>query len=211
MTTGLWYDTLLGTSPIIVVEDRHRAVPGPQPVPITVSPHQRAVLERLLRQPSCPQACVRRITIVLAAAGGERNDPLAARLGCTPNTIRRWRARWACAQSDLAVVDDDEANLHALIAEVLADAPRPGAPVTFTAEQIVQIINLACTSPAAAGRPVDVWTPRELAAEAEKRQLVPSISPRSVGRFLKAGRSQTTSEPLLAQRQNAGGGSGDLR
>ena len=67
------------------------------------------------------------------------------------------------------------------------------SPVTFTAEQIVQIINLACTHPAAAGRPVDAWTPRELAAEAEKRQLVPSISPRTVGRFLKASRSQTTS------------------
>ncbi len=181
-------------------EDRQLAMPGPQPVPITVSPRQRAVLERLLRQPSCPQACVRRITIILAAAAGERNDPLAARLGCTPNTIRRWRARWALAQADLAVVDDDEAGLRALIAEVLADAPRPGAPVTFTAEQIVQIINLACTPPADSGRPVDAWTPRELAAEAEKRQLVTSISPRSVGRFLKTGRSQTASQPLLAQR-----------
>ena len=200
MTTGLWYDTLLGNPPTSLAEDRRLAMPGPQPVPITVSPRQRAVLERLLRQPSCPQACVRRITIILAAAAGERNDPLAARLGCTPNTIRRWRTRWAVAQPDLAVVDDDEVSLRARIAEVLADAPRPGAPATFTAEQIVQIINLACTPPAESGRPVDAWTPRELAAEAEKRQIVASISPRSVGRFLKTGRSQTASQPLLAQR-----------
>ncbi len=173
-------------------------MPGPQPVPITVSPRQRAILERLLRQPSCPQACARRITIILAAAAGERNDPLAARLGCTPNTIRRWRARWAVAQPDLAVVDDDEASLRARIAEVLADAPRPGAPAPCTAEPSVQIITLARTLPAESGRPVDAWTPRELAAEAEKRQIGASISPRSVGRFLKAGRSPAASQPLLA-------------
>ncbi len=156
---------------------------GPPPVAITVSPRQRAVLERLLRQHSCPQALARRITIILAAAAGERNDPLAA-------------------LPDLDPVDDDEALLPARIAEVLADAPRPGVPPTFTAEHIVQIINLACTPPAAAGRPVDAWTPRELADEAVKRQIVRSISPRSVGRFLKSGRSPAAPQPLLAQRQN---------
>jgi putative transposase len=76
---------------------------------------------------------------------------------------------------------------------VLADAPRPGAPDTFTAEQIVQIINLACTPPADSERPVDAWTPRELAEEAIKRQIVPTISPRSVGRFLKASQPSTAS------------------
>ncbi len=175
---------------------------GPAPIAISVSPHQRAVLERLLRQHSCPQALARRVAIIVGAAAGERNEPLAARLGCTPNTIRRWRARWAAAQAALATVDDDAALLGALVAEVLADAPRPGVPPTFSAEQIVQIINLACTPPADAERPVDAWTPRELADEAVKRQIVPSISARSVGRFLKTGRSQAAPQPLLAQRQD---------
>jgi putative transposase len=166
---------------------------GPLPIAITVSPRQRAVLERLLRQHSCPQALARRITIILAAAAGERNAPLAARLGCAHTTIRRWRRRWVAAQPNLATVDDDEALLRTLIAEVLADAPRPGVPATFTAEQIVQIINLACTPPTDSGRPVDAWTPRELADEAVKRQIVTSISPRSVGRFLKTGRSSAAS------------------
>jgi putative transposase len=89
--------------------------------------------------------------------------------------------------------------LRKLIAETLADAPRPGAPPTFTAEQIVQIIALACTPPADAGRPIDAWTPRELADEAEHRHIVTSISARSVGRFLKTGRSQAASESLLVE------------
>ncbi len=175
---------------------------GPLPLPITVSPPQQAVLEALLRQHSTPQIIALRVRIVLAAATGMRNVPLAQDLGCTPKTVIKWRARWAAAQRQLAAVEHDAADLKRLIARVLADAPRPGAPDTFTAEQIVLIINLACTPPADAGRPIDAWTPRELADEAVKRQIVASISPTSVGRFLKAGRPSAASQPVLAQRQD---------
>ncbi len=175
---------------------------GPLPLPITVSPPQQAVLEGLLRQHSTPQTLALRVRIVLAAATGRRNVPLAHDLGCTPKTVIKWRARWAAAEARLAAVEGDAADLKRMIARVLADAPRPGAPDTFTAEQIVQLINLACTPPADAGRPVDAWTPRELADEAVKRQIVPAISPTSVGRFLKTGRSPAPSQPLLAHCQN---------
>ena len=166
---------------------------GPLPLAVTVTPPQQAVLEGLLRQHSCPQMLALRARIVLAAATGQRNVPLAHDLGCTPKTVTKWRARWAAAEAQLAALAGDAAELKRLIACVLADAPRPGAPDTFTAEQIVQIINLACTPPADAGRPVAAWTPRELADEAVKRQIVPTISPTSVRRFLKAGRSAAAS------------------
>jgi len=65
----------------------------------------------------------------------------------------------------------------------------------------VAIVALACTPPSEAGRPVEDWTPRELAEEAVKRQVVSAISPRSVGRFLKAGPAQAPSEPLLVEHQ----------
>ncbi len=179
-------------------------MPGPQPLPLTISPSQRAILDRWLRQHSAPQALVRRSQIVLAAAAGVANEQIAQQFDCSPKTVRRWRARWAAAEPDLAAVDADESALRTLIAEVLADAPRPGAPPTFSAEQVVQIIALACTPPADSGRPVDAWTPRELADEAEKRQIVPAISARSVGRFLKTSRSQAASQPLLAEHHRAG-------
>jgi putative transposase len=175
---------------------------GPLPLAITVTPAQQRVLEGLLRQHSTPQSLALRARIVLAAATGQRNVPLALDLDCTPKTVIKWRARWAAAEAELAPVEDDAAELKRMIAHVLADAPRPGTPDTFTAEQIVQIINLACTPPTDAGRPVDAWTPQELADEAVKRQIVASISPTSVGRFLKAGRSSAPSQPLLAQRQD---------
>jgi transposase len=162
-------------------------------------------LERLLRQQTAPQALVRRIKIVLAAASGQRNEVIAAQLGCSPTTVRLWRARWAAAEAPLATAELDEPALRTTIAAVLADAPRSGTPDTFTAEQIVQIINLACTPPPEADRPVDTWTHRELAAEAIKQQIVTSISPSSIGRFLKTGRSQAASQPVLAQREDQGG------
>lgn len=183
---------------------------GPLPQSILVTPPQQAVLDALLRQHSTPQTLALRVRIVLTAATGMRNVPLARYLACAPNTVIKWRSRWAAAEAQLAAVEHDAADLKRLIARVLADAPRPGAPDTFTAEQIVLIMNLACTPPTDSGRPVDAWTPRELADEAVKRQIVASISPTSVGRFLKAGRSQAASQPLLAQRQDQSRGAGGL-
>lgn len=175
--------------------------PGPLPAPITVSPAQQAVLTSLLRRSSCPQALALRVQIVLAAAAGQRNEPLARHLGCTPNTARKWRARWVAAEACLAAADGEHPALERAIAAALADAPRPGAPATFTAEQIIHIMNLACRPPEHFARPVTAWTPRELADEAVKQKLVSAISARTVGRFLKGRRSAAASEPLLAQRQ----------
>lgn len=176
---------------------------GPQPqTPVTVSPAQRAVLEGLQRQSSCPQALALRVRIILGAADGHRNEPLAAALGCSGPTVRLWRARWADAEAPLAVAEADPLTLRQTVSQVLADAPRPGAPPTFTAEQVVHIVNLACTAPREVGRPIDTWTPRELADEAERQGIVRSISPATVGRFLGRSGSAAPSEPLLAQRQD---------
>ena len=181
-------------------------MPGPAPAAVTVSTAQHAVLTALRRRSSCPQALALRAAIILGAATGARNEPLARRLGCTPKTARKWRGRWLAALPRWLALDDEPAALAVAIAAALADAPRPGAPATFTAEQIVQIINLACRSPEQLGRPVTAWTPRELADEAIAQGLVATVSPRTVGRFLRCGRryggrSPATPSPVLAQRE----------
>jgi putative transposase len=78
-----------------------------------------------------------------------------------------------------------ERELAPAIMAVLSDRPRPGTPAKFTAEQVCQIIKVACEEPALSGRPITRWTPRELADEVVKREIVESISPTQVGRFLK--------------------------
>ncbi len=178
--------------------------PGPTPAPLTVSPTQHVVLTALLRRSSCPQALALRVRIVLGAAGDQRTEPLARQVGCTAKTVRKWRSRWAAAAAHLTASDDDRPDLERAIAAALADAPRAGTPATFTAEQIVRIIDLACRSPEQLQRPVAAWTPRELADEAVKQGLVATISARSVERFLNGGRSPAPSQPLLAQRQGEG-------
>ena len=160
---------------------------GPQPQAITLSPPQQALLEALLRQTSCPQALAFRVRSVLGAAAGQRNAAVAQTLACSLPTVRKWRRRWAAAAAQLAAVEAHPADLRALVATVLADTPRSGAPGSFTAEQVIQIVNLACTPPSAVGRPIDAWTPRELADEAVTQHIVARISARSVGRFLKRG------------------------
>jgi putative transposase len=172
---------------------------GPQPQTVTLSPPQQQLLEALLRQHSCPQSLALRLRIVLGAATGQRNDALALALACSLPTVRKWRRRWAEAEAQLAAVEQHPHDLRALVATILADAPRDGAPGVFTAEQIVAIINLACLPPPDCGRPIDAWTPRELAAEAINQGIVSTISARSVGRFLKRSRFAPPSQSLLAE------------
>ncbi len=66
---------------------------GPLAAPIPVTPAQQAVLTPLVRRATGPQALVLRAKLVLAAADGQRNEPLARHLHCTPKTVRKWRAR----------------------------------------------------------------------------------------------------------------------
>ncbi len=66
----------------------------------------------------------------------------------------------------------------------MKDAPRNGAPMTFTAEQVAQIVAMTCEKLDDADGPVSHWTNGQLAAEAVERKIVESISRASVGRFL---------------------------
>jgi transposase len=190
---------------------------GPKPSPVVVSERLRGLLERLARRHTSPQRLVRRARVVLAASGERNNEEIARELGLDRNTVRVWRERWRADAPRLMAAEaagEDDQRLSARLAELLADAPRSGAPDTFTAEQVVRVVALACEPPPAGERPVSHWTARELADEAVKRGIVAAISPRTVGRFLGPGRPQAPSEPLLADRpagrpgrlRRAGGG-----
>ena len=161
---------------------------------------QRRILERIVRRQTSPQQQVRRAKIVLVAADGANNEQTGQRVGVAEDTARTWRARWAAAGEALLAADAEggEEALERVVLGVLADEPRPGAPATFSPEQICRIVALACTPPADAGRPLDHWTPRELADEAVRQGIVATISATSVGRFLGRGPGAAAPQPLLA-------------
>ena len=175
-------------------------MPGPKPTPIALTDRQQAALEHITRCSTHSHALVSRARILLRAACGDNNFAIATALGVHVETPRLWRDRWAAVAADLSSVEVDmnDATLLDFILTLLADEPRPGAPTVFSPEQICLIVAMACEDPAASGHPVTHWTPSELAREAVKRGIAPSISSRSVGRFLKGRRPSATSVPLLA-------------
>jgi hypothetical protein len=136
-----------------------------------------------------PWCCAHGARIILAAADGLNNAQIERALGCDVETASIWRRRWLEArQVPLAEVG---------VAERLADAPRPGAVPRITAEQVGQIIALACEQPDASGRPISQWRHREWAAEIVQRGITERISPRHAGRVLQGCRSQAASDPVL--------------
>lgn len=163
-------------------------MPGPKPPQVPLTEMEREELKALVRAHKTSQQIAFRARIILLLAEGLTAPEVARRLETSRTTVRLWRRHW---------FERGEATLIAR----LQDDPRPGTPQTFTAQQWCQILALACESPALSARPISQWTPRELASEAIKREIVKTISPRHVGRFLKSGRVEAPSEPLLAQRR----------
>ena len=132
------------------------------------------------------------------------NEQIATQLQLNRLTVRTWRNRWAEAAEVFAVaeVEETEKDYRLRILDLLEDNPREGAPPTFSAEQICQIVAVACDPPQTCDRPISHWTAGELADEAEKRGIVKRISPRQTGRFLKSVRFKAASASVLAQPQS---------
>jgi putative transposase len=174
---------------------------GPRARAIQVSSAQQDVLRRIQRQQTADQRLVRRASLILALAAQPCIEAVAQQLGLTRVTVRAWRDRWLEATEVLQRAEREQTppQLRRLVEVILDDAPRPGKPATFSPEQIVRIIAVACEPPEKSERPISHWTARELADEVQKRGIVPKISPRSVGRFLKRGRIAAAPQPVLAQ------------
>src|SRR5215471_17250257 len=165
-------------------------MPGPKPPQIVLSEDQRESLEHLVRAHTSGQALVRRARVVLLAAMGYSNMDIARMIPMDEEAVGLWRRRWA-KWSKVPLMECS-------VADRLTDAPRPGAVPRLTAEQVCQIVALACEQPSGSGRPISQWSHRELADEIVRRGITDHISPRHASRLLKSGRPAATSSALLA-------------
>ena len=155
---------------------------------VVITERQQDLLREMTTSRMCPTGLALRAAIVLGAFAGESNEQIAERLGCERHSVGLWRRRWQQHFDQLIHAEcvGRPGELRRLIEEtVLADAPRAGRRSRFSAEQIAMIITVACEPPAKSGRPISHWTQPELADEVVKRQIVPAISARHLGRFLK--------------------------
>jgi putative transposase len=162
-------------------------MPGPKPPQIALSIDERRALETLVRAQKSPQGLVRRARVVLLADAGYTNLEIARLVPMDEEAVGLWRRRWAGFR---------HVPLEAMsVPERLADAPRPGAVPRLSAEQVCQILALACEHPRDSERPISQWSHRELANEIVRRGITDHISPRHAARLLKSGR------PAAAPRQ----------
>jgi transposase len=84
---------------------------------LVLDPYELIDLRRLERAPSTPQALACRARIVLRClrVHAPTNEEVAAELGCTPETVAKWRRRF-----------------HRRRLAGLADLPRSGRPAAFS-------------------------------------------------------------------------------
>jgi transposase len=149
--------------------------------PLVLTDDERRTLEGWVRRRGTAQGLALRARIVLACAQGGSNLAVAARLGVSRTTVRKWRTRFLRRRLD-----------------GLPDEPRPGVPRTITDAQVEEVVVRTLEeSPAGATH----WSKRELAARV-------GISPTSVHRIwrtfgLQPWRTETfkiSPDPLLIDK-----------
>jgi len=153
---------------------------------VTITERQQVVLTQLSRSRSEASVISQRATIILLAFQKQSNEEIARAVGLDRKQVGLWRRRWQRAWESLTLLECSEPRrLREAVRETLRDAPRPGAPGTFTAEQVARILAVACEPPAQSGRPITHWTQRELRAEVIQRGIVASISESRIRHFLR--------------------------
>ena len=153
---------------------------------VVVTERQWAILDEFRRSRSEPGWVVQRAAVILWGFEKRPNQEIAVEVGLDRMAVGLWRRRWRAAWDELTVWECTEPQrLREAIRETLRDAPRSGCPGTFTAEQVTQILAVACEPPEQSGRPITHWTHNELRDEVIIRGIVANISASQVGRYLK--------------------------
>jgi transposase len=102
---------------------------------------ERTELQRRAHSRTEPARVVERARIVWAVHQGERVPLVARRLGLGVDVVRKWVRRF-----------------NAEGVPGLADRPRSGRPVTYSTEQVAQVLATAVTDPKRLSLPFGCWT-----------------------------------------------------
>lgn len=156
---------------------------------INLTKKQEVYLKTISKSRNSQKSLIYRAQIILYASKGMKNIEIASKTSLDRKNVGTWRKRWAEVQNMLLEMEGkEELNKYKkIIQRVLSDQEKPGVPAKFTAEQICQILSIACEKPEDSGLPLSHWSRPALRAELMKREIVKSISSTQVGRFLKSG------------------------
>jgi putative transposase len=164
---------------------------------------QDKILRAIIASRTAPVRLIERAQIIRLAFEKKLNQEISNIVPLNPQQVGLWRKRWKAQFERLVTIECNEGPgpLKKAIEDVLADAPRAGRTPRITTDQQAQIVAIACESPEESERPISNWTHREIADEAMKRKIVKTVSPRTVGSFLKPGPGSSTSREVLAQSE----------
>lgn len=158
---------------------------------ITLTGKQKSIITTMATSRSLSKSLTLRAQIIIHASEGMQNKEISSKVSLNRITVGIWRRKWSEAQNILLKMEEKEENNYKYkqkIIEIFTDYPRPGAPATFTAEQICQILSVACEKPEDSGIPLSHWSLSSLRVELIKRGIVETISKAHLGNFLKSGR-----------------------
>lgn len=153
---------------------------------VRLTEKQHAILQQIVRSATASRRLVQRAQLIVLAFDGMFNRVIADTVALHRKQVGLWRRRWKQSFDALVAIEcrESQAALRRAIKEVLGDAPRGGSSGKFTAEQVTQVLAVACEPADQSGRPIDEWTGRELVDELVQRGIVPSISVSQVNRYL---------------------------
>jgi len=172
-------------------------------VEISLNEHEKRILTELKNGSHTPLHLKKRSEIILRASDGERNIEISRQMQMNRENVTKWRNRYGAASEELIKTEEESPRkLRGLIENILSDAPRSGAPSTFTDEQVACIIALACELPEKLGLPFSHWSPSLLQKEVISRGIVESISAVHVGRFLKGAGHKAAPSKELAESED---------
>jgi transposase len=154
---------------------------------------QRELLTEISNGRTSKNAHAERAQIILLCAEGKTNYRIGKELRLSEQVASKWRKRWQSNVEQLlqAEVEEERGKYKKRITKVLDDAPRPGCPGKFSAEQVCHILSVACEAPEESEHPLSHWSLSSLVAEVVKRGIVPSISKSQMHVFLKSCGYQT--------------------
>jgi len=153
---------------------------------IRISHKVKNILKNIAKSRTLPQCQVQRAKIIIGASKGKNNQEIAIFVGMSADSVSRWRMRWV-ENADKLEKEEQKTHkdLEAMVKELLKDKSRSGHPCEFTEVQILKIIEIACRNPVEYGYEASHWSLPQLAKVVIELGIVESISPSSIGRFLK--------------------------
>lgn len=140
-------------------------------------------IECLAHSRTAPARLVERARIIWQAQQGQRVPDIADDLQLCEATVRQWLKRF---------------NAQGL--RGLEDAPRSGRPVTYTSEQVGEVIATSLTPPETLGLPFACWTLDRLEAYLNEEKGLPIKRSRIDELLIAEGLRWRTQETWFGER-----------